>query len=408
MAQETSFSESFVDLLNRFCFQLHSLTVVPDKPSGLCATNIYQCLMMVAVGSKDRNLAAFGEALGFDASELQKAVTNIVGLDAYAKSSKAVELSSASSVWYTPGFVLEKPWAETMKTTFRATFGKLEAGPINRFIETETKGKLKNLVSANDLVGTVLMAVTCLYFKAKWETPFDISVTQKASFYTFENVEKTCSMMRMAGKLQYKDDKLAQICILPYKTDGVNVDIGPSSSDTNLISAEEFSDATPTSPSPQWKAAIILPKESGLIAMQEMLTTFSASTFNIRTLLPGKSKNNRVSLSLPRFTLKLHHDLIPSLTTLGLGPAFKPSLDFAPISNTGPLSINRVTHDVFIEVNEDGTEMAATTVIGKRKRRLETVEMRVDRPFLFLVFDGRTGLVLCSVVVSEVADENAG
>jgi serine protease inhibitor len=70
--------------------------------------------------------------------------------------------------------------------------------------------------------------------------------------------------------------------------------------------------------------------------------------------------------------------------------------------------INRVTHDVFIEVNEEGTEMAATTVVGKKKRRkVETVEMRVDRPFLFLVFDGRTGLVLCSVVVSEVEDGSA-
>jgi serine protease inhibitor len=396
MAQETSFSESFVDLLNRFCFQLHSLTVVPDKPSGLCTMNIYQCLMMVAVGSKDRNLAEFGEALGFDVLELQKTVTNIVALDAYAKSSKTVELSSASSVWYEAGYVLETPWAETMETTFRATFGKLEVGPINRFIETETKGKLKNLVSANDLVGTVLMVITCLYFKAKWETPFNISVTQKAPFYSFENVEKTCSMMGMVGKLQYKDDKLAQICILPYKTDGISVDIGASISDTNSIPIEDFSDANSTGPSPQWKAAIILPKESGLPALQEILTAFSASTFN------------RVSLSLPRFTLKLHHDLIPSLETLGLGPAFKPSLDFAPISNSGKLLINRVTHDVFIEVNEEGTEMAATTVVGKKKRRrVETVEMRVDRPFLFLVFDGRTGLVLCSVVVSEVEDGSA-
>jgi serine protease inhibitor len=212
--------------------------------------------------------------------------------------------------------------------------------------------------------------------------------------------------------LQYKDDKLAQICTLPYKADGNSVDIGPSSCDSNSISVEDFSGANPTGPSgsssPQWNAAIILPKEPGLPAMQEILSTFSASTFSISTLLPGKSKTDRVSLFLPRFTLKLHHDLNPFLATLGLGPAFKPSLDFAPISNSGELLINRVTHDVFIEVNEEGTEMAATTVVGKKKRRrVETVEMRVDRPFLFLVFDGRTGLVLCSVVVSEVEDGSA-
>ncbi len=30
--------------------------------------------------------------------------------------------------------------------------------------------------------------------------------------------------------------------------------------------------------------------------------------------------------------------------------------------------------------------------------------MRVDRPFLFLVFDGVTGMVLCGVVVSSIAE----
>jgi serpin B len=144
--------------------------------------------------------------------------------------------------------------------------------------------------------------------------------------------------------------------------------------------------------------------------MQEIITAFSSSSFSIRTLLSsslGRHQSKPVSLFLPRFTLKLHHDLIPSLTTLGLGPAFESSPDFTPISNTGPLLISSAIHDVFIEVNEEGTEIAAVTVVTMRKKRAETIEMRVNRPFLFLIFDGRTGLVLCSAVVSQVSDGSA-
>jgi hypothetical protein len=57
---------AFVDVVNRFGFQLQSLILDPDKSTGICATNIYHCLSMVAAGSKDENLAAFSHALGFD------------------------------------------------------------------------------------------------------------------------------------------------------------------------------------------------------------------------------------------------------------------------------------------------------------------------------------------------------
>ena len=109
--------------------------------------------------------------------------------------------------------------------------------------------------------------------------------------------------------------------------------------------------------------------------MRDTLTGFSNRPEALVTLFRGVSsgqtassrpvseaRTQKISLSLPRFSLKLHLDLIPSLKKLGLGPAFQPSGDFAPIS-TGPLMISRVTHDLFLEVNEEGTEMAAVTVV---------------------------------------------
>ncbi|KAE9365701.1 hypothetical protein N431DRAFT_351432 [Stipitochalara longipes BDJ] len=398
---------AFVDVVNRFGLQLQALTFEPDKSTGLCAMNIYHCLSMVAAGSKEANLAAFSQALGFDASKLNETLQKTVQLDTYSKTNKAVDFSSGSSIWHRNDFILEKPWLETIQNTFGATVGPLQLKPINDFIFRETKGKFKDLIEASDLAGAVLMLVACLYFKAKWQNPFEKRMTMaKSDFHTWDGKTTACAMMRKVDKMEYVENKDYQACFLPYQNE--------------------------KNSGPHWKAAVILPKREGFDAMRDILTSFSNRPEALVTLLKGGSggqapessssrpatstgplstssrsfseaRTQKISLSLPRFSLKLHLDLIPSLSKLGLGPAFEPSGDFAPIS-TGPLMISRVTHDLFLEVNEEGTEMAAVTIVTMRKSRSRQIikEMRVDRPFIFLVFDNASGLMLCGAVVTSM------
>lgn len=349
---------------------------------------------MVAAGSKDENLAAFSQALGFDVDALNETLQRTVKVDTYCKTNSAVEFSAASSIWHRKDFILEKAWLERMQMTFHATIGPLELQPINDFIFRETKGKFKNLIQSGDLAGTVLMLITCLYFKAKWQNPFDkMRTVRKSDFHTFNGKILPCAMMSKVDRMEYVEDELMQACFLPYQSEGNG---------------------------PQWKAAVILPKQDGIDAMRGIMTKFSERPELLTKLLTGSgpntpsssgpptgqtsmatSRTQKINLSLPRFSLQLHLDLKPALVNLGLGPTFKPSDDFAPIS-TGPLMISRVTHDLFLEVNEGGTEMAAVTVVAMSRSVQLNPVMRVDRPFLFLVFDAVTGLVLCEAVVNTL------
>jgi serine protease inhibitor len=201
-----------------------------------------------------------------------------------------------------------------------------------------------------------------------------LSTEQKADFFTWDGKTQAVKMMNKVERLEYVEDKEKQVCILPYKTDD-----NPAG--------------------PRWKAAIVLPKRKGLSAMQDILKNFAASPSILGSLLMGDSpsslprlssvmqklipqkrpqpvqgssgtsthpsRSQKIHLSLPSFSLKLNLDLIPPLQKLGLGPAFKLSDDFAPISKE-QLLITRATHDLFLEVNEEGTEMAAVTTIGMR------------------------------------------
>jgi serpin B len=141
----------------------------------------------VAAGAKDENLAAFGQALGFDVDALNETLQKTLKVDTYCKTNSDVDFSTASSIWHRKDFILEEAWLERMQMTFHATIGPLELQPINDFIFRETKGEFKNLIKSEDLAGTVLMLITCLCFKAKWENPFDkMRTVRKSEFHTFD------------------------------------------------------------------------------------------------------------------------------------------------------------------------------------------------------------------------------
>jgi len=62
-----------------------------------------------------------------------------------------------------------------------------------------------------------------------------------------------------------------------------------------------------------------------------------------------------------------------------------------------------VIHQAFIAVDEKGTEAAAATAVVMRATAapLKQVELRIDRPFLFVIQDDETGTIL---FMGRVAD----
>jgi serine protease inhibitor len=82
---------------------------------------------------------------------------------------------------------------------------------------------------------------------------------------------------------------------------------------------------------------------------------------------------------------------------MGMGIAFSSAADFTGINRGGGLNIDYVKHKSFIEVNEEGTEAAAVTVVAIVETSVgETskVPFYVDRPFLFAITEKSTGAVL--------------
>ena len=85
------------------------------------------------------------------------------------------------------------------------------------------------------------------------------------------------------------------------------------------------------------------------------------------------------------------------LQALGMEKAFTPQADFTGALSE-PMFVNQVVHGTYVKVDEQGTEAAAGTVVEAKKEAAAEpkapIDFRVNRPFVLVIRDNRTGSVL--------------
>lgn len=93
---------------------------------------------------------------------------------------------------------------------------------------------------------------------------------------------------------------------------------------------------------------------------------------------------------LPRFRIEDSFSLKEKLEDMGLVDLFSPAKSKLPgivADSRDDLYVSDAFHKAFLEVNEEGSEAAASTVIGiaGRSLNLNRVTFRANRPFLVLI-----------------------
>ena len=108
-----------------------------------------------------------------------------------------------------------------------------------------------------------------------------------------------------------------------------------------------------------------------------------------------------VTLNMPRFEFRSQFSLKGTLAGMGMPDAFSEgSADFSGMTDEEVLYISAVVHKAFVSVDEEGTEAAAATGAVARPEDastpppLEPITVTFDRPFIFLIRDEPTGIIL--------------
>jgi serine protease inhibitor len=283
-----------------------------------------------------------------------------------------VEFNIANSIWHRLGFAVEREFIETNQRYFEAIVSGLDfsspdaSNTINQWVDLNTNGKIKQIVSSPTPDYVVMYLIDAIYFKGTWTYQFDKERTSDAPFYLPDGTTRTTKLMQLRGTLPYAETAAYQTVELPY---------GDS----------------------LFSMIVVLPKPGESIeAFVNNLTDDSWS--NLKDSLHLELG----TVYLPKFKLEYEKALNDALTAMGMGIAFDPDrADFRRISQQvyemgERLFISEVKHKTFVQVDEEGTEAAAVTSveIGMTSAGPREFVMRVDRPFFFVITERLSGTLL--------------
>uniref|UniRef100_A0A8D0LC34 Serpin domain-containing protein n=1 Tax=Sphenodon punctatus TaxID=8508 RepID=A0A8D0LC34_SPHPU len=210
---------------------------------------------------------------------------------------------------------------------------------INDYIKKKTKGEIVDLVK-NLGPDTVMVLVNYILFKAYWEHPFNYENTREEDFF-------------VDGKTSHLSCSVVE---LPYKGSA--------------------------------KALFILPDEGKMKQVEDALSTMEVFPKWKKSL-----RKRRISLYIPRFSISGTYDIKEIFQRMGVTEVFTDQADLSGITGSPELKVSKAIHRAHLNVHENGTEAAATTVLEISLYSVPPV-IKLNRPFLFFIVEETTHSVL--------------
>lgn len=376
-AVEPSELTELVNGNNSFAFDLYQALRGNNDNLFYSPYSIYPALAMTYAGARNETRIRMASTLHYTLSpERLHPAFNALDLElarrgecAAGQDGKGFRLNIANGLWGQTGYPFLPEFLDTLAVNYGAGLKLLdfESAPensrlvINDWVSGRTEGKIKDLIPSGVITSlTRLVLTNAIYFNAAWKYPFDEQLTQTGSFHLLDGGETTAPMMSQTKFFSYTSGEGYQAVELPYDGDELSM-------------------------------LIVLPDAGRFKAFEDSL-----DARRINALLEDLESKN-ITLTMPKFTYTSGSvRLKETLSAMGMGIAFTEDADFSGIDGTTNLRISDVIHKAFVSVNEAGTEAAAATavVVEPTAAPEDPVKVTLDRPFIFMIRDIKTGAVL--------------
>jgi len=328
--------------------------------------SVSYALAMTYNGAAGTTLEAFNDVLHFGdltSEEVNESYKDI--MDQMLKLDEKVDFSIANSIWYRLGFQVLSEFIQTNKDYFDAEVQEADFSDpqtlelINGWIEEKTNDKIRDML--DEIPDDAKMyLINAIYFNAPWKYEFIKEDTYRGVFRLSDETQHMVDYMSMRGSFQFTSNEDFRAVELPYGDSAFSMVVMLPWPDKNI------SDLLAGLDTDKWEL------------------WFEHSRFY------------RDRVDLPKFKYEFKELLNEPLKTLGLEEAFVPEADFTNITPPGGIYISRVIHQTFIDVQEEGTEAAAATIV-------EGVDgasgqgpsfFKADRPFLYVIKENSTGVIV--------------
>lgn len=377
---------ALVDGNNAFALELYQVLIKAGGNLFYSPYSISEALAMTYAGARGDTEKSMADALNFTLPQarLHPAFNSLDlqlkerGKGAQGKDGEGFRLHVVNAIWGQKDFTFLAPYLDVLAQNYGAGLRVLdfisEPEPsrttINNWVADQTEQRIKDLIpqgAINEL--TRLVLTNAVYFNAAWQSPFDEKATSSGQFSLLNGSSVTVPMMKQSTPLAYADGANYQAVELPY--DGQELSM-----------------------------VILLPKTGQFDAFEKSLNGQA-----LRGII-GNLKQRQVALTMPKFEFESSFGLKPALVTLGMGVAFTENADLSGMDGKRDLLIQDVVHKGFVSVDEAGTEAAAATavIVGTTSVPADIAEVKVDRPFMFLIRDIATG---STIFVGRVVNPTA-
>ncbi len=314
-------------------------------------------------------------ALGETRAEIEKTFPAISTVQEMKPiDSPELTLSIANSAWLKKDFRIRNEFKSRLREKYGAEIERLDfqdpiadSNVINGWVGNKTEGMIPSLLTPRDINPTLrFILLNAIYFKAKWEIPFDASETQEEQFVKMNGERVEVQMMHNRSTYLVNRKENCDILSAHYQNGKQSI-------------------------------VFVLPNRS------ESLTSVIASLSldEIDGTSPGGFTDTR--LGVPKFALESSHDVIPALEGMGIRRVFTPEAELSGMSEeatpSNPIIVAKVLQKAKVQLDETGTIAAAATVVmggigASFQEPVEPLAFILDRPFAFFIRDEASKRIL--------------
>jgi len=337
--------------------------------------SLRMALAMVANGATGVSQAEILEILNIDdLNAFNRATSSFI---ANSNANELVELNIANSIWLNadrfPNTDIDfrDTYAHIIANYFAGSAERINAhngaDVINAWIAQQTRDRITDVIHEDtfDEESEILaVLVNAIYFQGSWAVPFNGHSTSPGTFTNRDGTQATIPIMQQTGGFRLYEGDYFRMLAKPYADRDIRM-------------------------------YFVLPNVDARLPFSMFEDAIDSMNWE------------EVRLRLPRFRTEFtHENLVEILQEMGMSKAFEEGhFDFWPMVYPTYVSgeplfiwIDEVLQKVFIEVDEEGTEAAAATVVYMgavpTSEPPPPVPFYLDRPFVYFIRNDVTGDIL--------------
>ena len=360
-------------------FAANLFQAMDDKEHNALVSNLsaYLALAILTQGANGETERQLSSLLGLYDEELWQFALYLYRR--YSDNERFLDtVKVANSLWIreTEDFAVKQSFLQVNADYFGSdiyagAFNRKTVSAVNDWVKRQTQSKIKNIIE-EIAEETMLFLVNTVFVESEWWEPW----------------EEYSSMTFTANGIEKRADGLFRT--QPFYYDSGNA-LAFSYSLKNGLSFMG-----------------ILPNgelEDYVFDGEEMETLLSSRISTHTEEKDGETYLYRyhVHCRLPKFSYSYETSLKEALSSLGAPILFEEEqADFSSITESMPLYVNEVKQKTFIDVNKKGVSAAGATVVGVCGATggedgiliEKNVNIFLDRPFLYMIYDESEGLPL--------------